>query len=72
MKSDSSSHYKNSSSVISLDDATVIRRLKNHVVQCKCCQEALRNQDGLEPNQSKATQAVTATTMNGDRSYSGK
>jgi hypothetical protein len=71
VKSDSSTLYKNSSSAISLDDANVIRRLKNHVVQCKCCQEALRNEDGLEANQPTTTQAVTATTANGDRSYNG-
>jgi hypothetical protein len=38
-------------STLSLDDATVIRRLKNHVVQCKCCQEALsKEQEGINDN----------------------
>jgi hypothetical protein len=32
-------------STLSLDDAAVIRRLKNHVVQCRCCQAALRKEE---------------------------
>jgi hypothetical protein len=64
-------------STLSIDDATIIRRLKNHALQCKCCQEALRNgnenrEDGsVEPNRTIQA-GVTVTTANGDRNHSGK
>jgi hypothetical protein len=38
---------------VSLDDVTMLRRIKKHVANCDCCRESLTKEDGSgEPNQT--------------------
>jgi hypothetical protein len=58
-------------SAVSLDDVNMLRRLRKHIANCKCCKEALQKEDGSKANQPETTPDVTVS-QNGDRGYNGK